>query len=510
MSIHRTIPDLDNWILRIEQGGQSDEHGHALPAHPLAGIEYQTKAAIDRAGMTDFDRSLAVWQIKKTAHDAWLASDPDTRGPEPEDPGAMPSPPTGYEYYQHLEWVPFLDPSVALADDIPTIYTRLYTDEIDKTLGTWSAQNSYADVQTENTLVGNYHYEYHFNERDYPGHAVISDTGDLTTTTGSGSTTTHYAHDFSTSFGFSGSDWSASLHIADSDLTDNSGADAFAADSRSYDHKKAVNSESLQSPGTPPFIDHPDYEFRSALTRETWTENNLESSLTRSSLLSRAGTFLNTIPNSDGLGNWGGSSAGAPESIESRGLVYNWPKGSNFHPWPDQDEDISAFGYYDLGGGLTYADMQKVRYRFTLPTGYGSRPYYKVEWDIYFFPKVWLDWKARKDAHDTWQRSEPVEPPTSPPDPHAAWVTSHAAWASAEPPVPGAEPTGSDAPSLLSANSWEYSTSGGATPERFSSWYELAAPAGEGYNRARNVRVTSWRSRYGTKPTHWGQQYPTA
>lgn len=95
-----------------------------------------------------------------------------------------------------------------------------------------------------------------------------------------------------------------------------------------------------------------------------------------------------------------------------------------------------------------YVRLIAIRYRLGIPFGYAGQ-YYKIECDEVFFP--------------------------------------------ADPEVQS---------SLVAARVWEYS---GA--DEFSAWFEIAPPETAGAIRIRNLRVTSYRSPWGTKPRYIGERW---
>ena len=123
-----------------------------------------------------------------------------------------------------------------------------------------------------------------------------------------------------------------------------------------------------------------------------------------------------------------------------------------------------------------------------------ERTVFECQWDEYFFPPEWDEWKALKDefaattaAHDAWAACEALTPGDCGDEPTISAT-------------PGDEPT---APSLVTHQSWSY----GGTDE-FSDWFEIAVPEAKGQTRVVNMLVKCYHStRLGVKPTASGEVY---
>lgn len=134
--------------------------------------------------------------------------------------------------------------------------------------------------------------------------------------------------------------------------------------------------------------------------------------------------------------------------------------------------------------------MRMFRYRMA-PYSYFTGSYFNVQWDEVFYPRAWLAWKPKKNAHDSWKAADEY-------------------WRSADPSTRGPRPTQPEHPGAEPARPYimtsrEYTYDGGT--ERRSEWFTVSRPSKEGYVYLRNVRVISYRSPWGSKPWFSGERW---
>lgn len=146
-----------------------------------------------------------------------------------------------------------------------------------------------------------------------------------------------------------------------------------------------------------------------------------------------------------------------PETPEGESCVASaettWPSISDVagEGWPE-----CADGPPEAGATVT---STKVRYKFGIPVDY-DRSNYDLQWDEVFFPKEWDEWNSGGQV--------------------------------------GTEPT--PGPSLVASQSWSYT--GGSD---WSDWFEMGPPTDEGEIRVVNLRGIGYTTKYGMKPTAWGE-----
>ncbi len=130
-----------------------------------------------------------------------------------------------------------------------------------------------------------------------------------------------------------------------------------------------------------------------------------------------------------------------------------WPTLGDIGEWPSCDD-----GPPDAEATAT---VEKLRYRRGIPAGF-SRTTYELQWDEGFFPKAWIGW-------DENSRDGPEPEPR---------------------------------PNLLASREWSYE--GGDT---FSAWFTVAPPEVEGEIRICNTLARGSQTRYGRKPTEFGDSF---
>jgi hypothetical protein len=138
----------------------------------------------------------------------------------------------------------------------------------------------------------------------------------------------------------------------------------------------------------------------------------------------------------------------------------NWTPSSGNDYWKEYAYfKESSRTYYDVEQSKTLPTgtpgsvrLIAVRYKVGVPANYTASTYFKVEWDEVFFP----------------------------------------------------EDTESPSP-LVAARSWEWNGT-----DEFSDWFEIPTPATAGEVHIHNLRATSYRSPWGTKPRYTGDRWQAA
>lgn len=516
MSIHRDIPDLTGWNLRITQGGAPT----IMPGNYAPDVIAQTKFVYEFAGDDDWQRRDRAWTIKARAHalhisaqhdhDAWVTADPATRGPEPVippdpgDPGPEPAMPANYEDYWHTALAPFVQPGgVADGADLPQVYTKAKSEHFNTVTDCqWSYQNSSAPPggspdSTQTTVTGSYSVinETVYNYADPSYHHYISNTSDVSGTVedivwhdgtkDDPPTTPKRSTDETTAYHGAAPGGVLADPMEDQD-------DVIEAGFRKFEWTKATHSGfTAYHTSDGPYTDE-SQPLSYSITREDYLTDSLEDPMTKTGLVAAAVALFGAT----GAPDWGADEAGGFNPASSC-VVTNWPKiedilqtppGTTDPPaWPDASGDLGAF---NLGTGIR-ATVTACRFKFSLPSGYtDNRTYFSAEWDVVWFPQDWLDWNDRKTAHDAWQ-------------------TAHDTWEHANPATRGPEPEEPDEPGIeptrpTVTHGGPLTLSSGST---VSDWVTLPNPAAPGRYEVRNLAVISYRSRFGQKPTFLGERW---
>lgn len=174
-------------------------------------------------------------------------------------------------------------------------------------------------------------------------------------------------------------------------------------------------------------------------------------------------------------------------------------------PTPESDDWASLVGLHAIASfaigradeenddmRVTGAVHRIGRYRWRIPHAHPGATF-KIWWDEGLFSKEWLEWEARVDAYEAWQREheewEQSQDNPKPPEPQ-------------EPPEPGDEPT----KPTLTAKSFVWTGPGNANDPSHNSWFSpysavVRIPsANEGQVEICNVRFLCYESKFGGKP----------
>lgn len=477
---------------------------------------------------------IVAWQADLAA---WLAADPDRVAadypvpmPDPRNPDDYTVPePVKSDYYENYDdvthgcYLPYVRPTGADTDEVPTIY------------------RTYKHVLSDLYSGDSYNYQ----GIDFGGGAGVELLGhssfadNIETYTSSGNET-----DGATCTALVDPTTEQPVDFLYPTYVEGEPSLVCTASSRVYSREDTSVSEDYSVPLTlsgcasVPFTD----QFKEAwdFTRSYSDTQTLGLGISKADLISRAGS---NIPST-----W-------PTTTEGTACIASasatWPIISDGFIGADPDADPPVMGHWptcaedQLIAAIALVDATKVRYKRGIPLKYqahrlwiiahaewviahaawvaaGSDPetepiepvepqifhYYAEQWDVVKFPKkweawrvLWFAWKAAVKAHDDWDVA------------HAAWVAagSPAGSEPVEPTVPP-DPTAdqpAERPTFIDENLfWEWT--GGETLESQyeATWRTIDAPASEAQIRIVNSQVKCFKStRTGVPPTPFGEIY---
>lgn len=130
----------------------------------------------------------------------------------------------------------------------------------------------------------------------------------------------------------------------------------------------------------------------------------------------------------------------------------DWPTIGDIGEWPSCPDGPPA--------AEASALVRQTRYRIGVPSGYPGATY-DAQWDEGFFPAAWIAWD---DGGRIGAEPEPL-------------------------------------PTRVAARSWSYAAT------EISDWFNLPAPTAEGETRVVNLLVAGSQTKYGRKPTSYGDTY---
>lgn len=455
------------WEAEIRTVEEANELAEAcgwcpLPEHPEPRFKCESLERTRGCAETDYDAAYEQWE---TERDAWVAEDPENRDPidYPVDP---PDEPADYDDFTYGCYATFTAPGgVSDTDDVPTLYRKL-----EETLGDLRWSGNYQSYRTNQVEVP----PYVEGSGTYALNPLVDSENNvetLTTWSGTGGTSedfTAYENVCAKLIAGTG----PSIIIVDG-LSGETGGVPFAWPSTAEGWTDETEENDFTCTATT------QEEVTQRLTRDEGTSQALQGVMPAGGYGTHDAEFFDEVvfEQIDRKEISGGFSRAGLAAEAIGDLPASWPtvaEGTDCTAllsvtWPT----VGDLKVSDGEGGTIWpgcadgppettaaAVARKVRYWVGIPDGY-SRTSYQVQWDEVFFPAAW----------DEWDQGGRI----------------------------GTEP--SPGPSLVASRSWTWPGSGEwiATP------YELAAPTTEGETRRVNVMALSYNSKYGTKPSAFGE-----